>query len=841
MKTTIEDLIFIIFQYKMFKKFIPTILAIVGFVVISFLYASPLLQGKRLGLHDIQMASAAAKELNDFHKQTGDWGWWTNSMFGGMPSYMIVGGYPNSWSSWIGATLLDVFPVPANIFIALMIGFYVLMRVLNVNRWLSFFGAVAYAFGSYNMLFLEAGHISKNIAVAFAPGVLAGFIAVFRGRYWLGVAITTLFMGLEIYANHPQITYYLFFLLGFYTIFETFLHVKKGNFSGLLKAYGIILIALTIGVGTRGMYIWNTLVYSKETTRGRSELTLGNVNGSSDGLDRDYAFGTNYAFSKTETLTLLAPNFVGGSSNGNLGTSSETYKMMVGKGVDPATAQNFSSSLPLYFGPQGYTSGANYSGIIVLFFFILAMFIVKDGLKYVLLGTSVIYLFIAWGAYFTGFNFFMFEYFPYFNKFRDSKMILTLLHLCLVAGSMLGIKQIVDNNLSFKDIKKPLIYSLGSIAVFIIIGYSLIDFHSPTDDGMVKSMAQANGQEFANSYLSAIIADRQSVVLSDIFRSFFLLAAAAGLIWAFTTQKIKANVFVIVIGVLAALDLILVDKRYVNNEDFKPKSAIITQSYTPSPADEQILQDKDPDFRVLDLHTDQGFWSDAQISYFHKSVGGYHGAKLKRMQELYENAMIKDGRLNLPVFNMLNTKYFITSGQNGEPVAQRNPDALGNAWFVNEIKVVKNADEELKSVANFNPKTVAFVDQRYNSYLNGQSLKQDTTATIRLTDYKPNALSYESNSPSNQVAVFSEVYYRGNEDWKSYVDGVETPHFRANYVLRAMVVPAGKHKIEFKFQPKSVVIGTKIDLFSSIIFVLLVVGGLVMEFRTNFSPDKSKK
>lgn len=824
----------------MFKKFIPTILAIVGFVVISFLYASPLLQGKRLGLHDIQMASAAAKELNDFHKQTGDWGWWTNSMFGGMPSYMIVGGYPNSWSSWLGATLLDIFPVPANVLIALMIGFYVLMRVLNVNRWLSFFGSVAYAFGTSAFLFLEAGHISKIIALAFAPGLLAGFIAVFRGRYWIGIAITTLFMGLEIYANHPQITYYLFFLLGFYVVFESYLHVKKGNFSGLLKAYAIILVCMAIGVGTRGMYLWNTLVYTKETTRGKSELTLGNINRSSDGLDRDYAFGQNYAFSKLETFTFLAPDFVGGSSNGNLGTGSETYKMMVGKGVDAGTALNFSSNLPLYFGPQGYTSGAFYSGILVLFFFLLSLFIVKDGLKYVLLATSVIYLFIAWGSYFSGFNYFMFDYFPYFNKFRDSKMILTLLHLCLVLGAMLGIKQIVDNNLTFKDLKKPLMYTLGGLLGVIIIGYFLLDYRSPNDADFVKNIAQANGQEFANSLLASIIADRQSAVMSDILRSLFLLAAAAGLIWAFTTQKIKTNVFIIALGVLTILDLILVDKRYVNNADFQPKSAIVSQSYTPSPADEQILLDKDPDFRVIDLATNQSFWSDARISYFHKSIGGYHGAKLKRMQELYENAMIKDGKLNMPILNMFNTKYFITPGQNGEPMAQRNPEALGNAWFVNEIKVVKNADEELKSVNNFNPRTVAFVDQRYNSYLNGKSLKQDTTATIKLTEYKPNALAYESNSASNQVAVFSEVYYRGNEDWKSYVDGQETPHFRADYVLRAMVVPAGKHKIEFKFEPKSVIVGTKIDLFSSIAFVLLIVGGLVMEFRKNKTEDKPK-
>ncbi|WP_435356179.1 YfhO family protein [Emticicia sp. SJ17W-69] len=812
----------------MFKKFIPQLIAIAGFVLVSFIYASPLLQGKRLAMHDTQMAAASAKEVNDFHSQTGEWAWWTNSMFGGMPSYMVAGDYENSLSTKIGSFYMNLIPSPANVLILLMLGFFVLMRVLKVNHWLAFFGSVAYAFNTYSLLFIEAGHISKIIAVAFAPAVLASFIAVFRGRYLLGIAMTTFFMAMEFYANHPQITYYLFFLLGIYVLFESYLHVKKGNFSGLLKAYAIVLVGSLIGIGTHGMHLWNNFVYSKETTRGKSELTLGNLNQSADGLGRDYAF--SYSPGKIESLTLLAPNFVGGTSAGNLGEKSETYKMLINKGVDASMALQFSSNLPLYFGPQGSTSGPNYSGIVILFLFVLGMIILRDGLRYVLLLTAILYLFIGWGSSFSGFNFFMFDYFPYYNKFRDSKMIVTLLHLCFVMGGMLGIKKIMDDKLTFNDLKKPLIYSLGSILLVILVGYFSLDFQAVTDAAMLKDMAQSNGQDFANAFSASIIADRQSAVMSDLLRSVFLLMLSAGLIWAYTTQKIKTNVFVAVLGLLSILDLILVDKRYFNNDDYQPKSRV-AQSFTPSPANEQILQDKDPDFRVVDMATNQGFFADATASYFHKSVGGYHGAKLKRIQELYDNAMTKDGKYNIPIFNMLNTKYFITPTQDGGVAAQRNPDALGNAWFVNEVKIVKNADEEIKSVGNFNPRMVAFVDQRFEPYLKEKPIKQDTTASIKLTEYKPNFLSYESNSASNQVAIFSEIYYRGNEDWKSYVDGQETPHFRANYVLRAMVVPAGKHKIEFKFQPKSVVIGAKIDLFASIAMVLLVIGALVIELR----------
>jgi hypothetical protein len=813
----------------MFKKILPQLIAIIGFVLVSFIYASPLLQGKRLAMHDTQMAAASAKEVNDFHTQTGEWAWWTNSMFGGMPSFMVAGDYENSLSTKIGSFYMNSIPSPANVLILLMLGFFVLMRVLKVNNWLAFFGSVAYAFNTYNLLFLEAGHISKIIAIAFAPAVLASFIAVFRGRYLLGIAMTTFFMAMEFYGNHPQITYYLFFLLGIYVLFESYLHVKKGNFSGLLKAYAIVLVGSLIGMGTHGMHLWNNFVYSKETTRGKSELTLGNLNQSADGLGRDYAF--SYSPGKIETLTLLAPNFVGGASRENLGEKSETYKMLINKGVDPTNASQFGSNLPLYFGPQSYVSGPNYSGIVILFLFILGMILLRDGLRYVLLLTTILYLFIAWGSNFSSFNFFMFEYFPYFNKFRDSKMIVTLMHLCFVLGAMLSVKQIMDDKMTFNDLKKPLLYSVGGLLLVMIGGYFSLDFQSANDIEMIKSMAQSNGQDFANAFQTSLIADRQSFVMSDLLRSVFLLAIASGLIWAYASHKIKSMVFVIVLGILAVLDLTLVDKRYFNNEDYQPKSRI-AETFTPSPANEQILQDKDPDFRVVDMATNQGFFADATASYFHKSVGGYHGAKLKRIQELYDNAMTKDGKYNLPIFNMLNTKYFITPTQDGGVAAQRNPDALGNAWFVNEVKIVKNADEEIKSVGNFNPREIAFVDQRFEQYFKGKSLKQDTTAKIKLTDYKPNFLTYESNSASSQVVIFSEIYYRGNDDWKSYIDGQETPHFRANYVLRAMVVPGGKHKIEFKFQPKSVIIGAKIDLFASIAMVLLVLGALVMEFRT---------
>jgi hypothetical protein len=818
----------------MFKKNLPQLIAIVGFVVISFIYASPLLQGKRLTMHDTQMAAASAKEVNDFHAQTGEWAWWTNSMFGGMPSFMVAGDYENSLPTKIGSFYMNSIPSPANVLILLMLGFFVLMRVLKVDNWLAFFGSIAYAFNTYNLLFLEAGHISKIIAIAFAPAVLASFIAVFRGRYLLGIAMTTFFMAMEFYGNHPQITYYLFFLLGIYVLFESYLHVKKGNFSGLLKAYAIVLVGTLIGMGTHGMHLWNNYVYSKETTRGKSELTLGNLNQSADGLGRDYAF--SYSQGKIESLTLLAPNFLGGASNSNLGEKSETYKMLTNKGVDAANALQYTSSLPLYFGPQSYVSGPNYSGIIVLFLFILGMIILRDGLRYVLLLTSILYLFIAWGSSFSGFNYFMFDYFPFFNKFRDSKMIVTLLHLCLVMGAMLGIKQIMDDKLTFSDLKKPLLYSIGGLLLVMIAGYFSLDFQSERDAEMLKGMAQSNGQDFANAFQTSLIADRQSMVTGDLVRSVFLLALAAGLLWAFTTQKIKPMVFVAILGLLTILDLTLVDKRYFNNEDFQPKSRV-AETFNPSPANEQIMQDKDPDFRVVDMATNQGFFADATASYFHKSVGGYHGAKLKRIQELYDNAMTKDGKYNLSIFNMLNTKYFIIQGQDGNSVAQQNPDALGNAWFVNEVKIVKNADEEIKSVGgtpvgSFNPRTAAFVDQRFEEYMKGKTLKQDTTASIKLIDYKPNFLTYESNSASSQVAIFSEIYYRGNEDWKTFVDGQETPHFRADYVLRAMVVPAGKHKIEFKFQPKSVIIGAKIDLFASIAMVLLVIGALVMEFRS---------
>jgi hypothetical protein len=808
----------------MFKKFQPYLLAILVFIIIAFAYSSPILSGKQLNMHDINMSQGSAKEVDDFHKTTGEWAWWTNSMFGGMPSYMIAGDYENSLPTKLGAFYMNHIPTPVNVLFLLMLGFFILMRVLKVDTWLGVMGAIAYAFGTYNLLFIEAGHISKEIALAFVPALLAGFIAIFRGRYWLGIALTTFFTAMEFYGNHPQITYYLFFLLGIYVVYESYLWVKHGKFAHLLKSYAFIAISVLVGMATHAMHLWNNYDYSKESTRGKSELTLGNIK-PSDGLDRDYALAA-YNYGILESLTLATPNFMGGA----LGKSSETFKTLTRNGVGDADAKQFVSQMPTYFGPQGGTSGPAYSGAIICFLFILGLFIVKDRFKFVLLGITLLYLMISWGSNFSSFNYFMFDYFPYFNKFRAVNMTMTLVHFCLVLGAVLAVKEIMDEKFSFEKIKKPVLFSLGILFGILLVGYFMLDFRSANDEGFKTNLAQAFGgnKDVAQQVLNSLISDRGGLVLGDIFRSFIFVVLAISAIWLFIKNKANSLIFNGLLIFLVLFDMFQVDKRYFNNDDFVPKHRS-EETFTPSPANEQILQDKDPDFRVL--NTTVSFWQDANDSYFHKSIGGYHGAKLKRIQELYDHQMVKDGKLNLTIYNMLNTKYFIVDAGNGVLSAQKNPAVLGNAWFVNSVKIVKNADEEMKSLDNFNPRQVAFIDTRFEEFLKGKNMQGDTTSTIKLTEYKPNHLIYVADAKKEGVAVFSEIYYRGNIDWKSYIDGQEVPHFRANYVLRAMVLPAGNHKIEFIFKPKSVENGTKIDLFASILMVLFVAGAVFMEVR----------
>ena len=809
-----------------FKKFLPHLYAVIAFIILAGIYASPILQGKKLSQHDITMSLAGSHESTEFTKQTGEIAWWTNSMFGGMPAFMIHGKYPNSIGSTIGGQLMNVLPTPINMIFLMMLGMYILLIVLRASVWQAVLGAIAFAFCSLNMVLIPAGHTSKVIALAYAPMVAAGAVLCFRGKYLLGAALTALFMSLELYANHVQITYYFGLFLAGYILVQIIEHIKSGQIKPLIFSLLAFGGGAILGLGNHTMRLWSNAVYSAETIRGKSELTS-NVQ-SKGGLDRDYAFQWSYGIG--ETGTLLIPNFYGGANGGSLGgKKSETLKAMVNAGIPEENAMGFAEHGYSYWGEQPIVGGPVYAGAIIMFLFILGAFLIKGNTKWWLVITTIIFIMFSWGKNLPSLNYLMFDYFPVYNKFRGVTSIMSLVQLALVTLAILTLKQIGEQKPTFNDLKKPLIYSLaltaGLALTFALIPTLFLNFKSSNDASL-----QITGDKSVDSQiLRGIVSDRESLMRSDAFRSLVLILLAAGLMWAWISNKIKDFVFYPILILLVIFDMFGVDKRYFNNDNFVSKSES-EDVFAPTALDTQILQDKSI-YRVLDGASQQGFSNDSKASYYHKSLGGYHGAKLRRYQEVIENQFSKN---NMAVFNMLNTKYFTQPAQQqgGQPTVAQNPDACGNAWFVKEFKLVKNADEEMKSLDKFNPKQTAFIDQRFADQVNNLKIAFDSTAnSIKLTDYKLNLMTYESNAKTDQLAIFSEIYYRGNLDWKAYVDGVYKPHLRANYILRGMVVPAGKHKIEFKFMPESVAKGNTVDLIASILMVGLLGFAVFFEVK----------
>lgn len=810
-----------------FRKLLPHLLAVVAFIAIAGIFASPALQGKRLAQQDSMQAKAAAQEVKKYHDETGEWSAWTNSMFGGMPAYLIATDYSTSLTTKVGQYLGAWLPEPVNLIFLQMLAAYILLLILGANLWQASIGAIAYAFGSYNILNIEAGHISKVIALAYAPGVLAGVILGLRGKYWSGAALLAVFLGLNLYGNHPQITYYVFLAIGIYVVIEGVAAIREGRIKQLVTSLAFLGVAALVAVGTHTTRLWTTFDYSKESIRGKSELTSNKQ--SSGGLDKDYAFNWSYGIS--ETMTLLIPNFYGGASHGGLSTNSNLYKTLTAQGAEEAAVRQFvERAAPTYWGSQPMTGGPAYAGAIICFLFVLGCFVVRNRLKWWLLSTTVLFLAFSWGKNFDMFNGLMFDYFPYFNKFRAITMILSLVQLLMAMMTVLTLKALADENWTWAQLKQPLYISLGITAglalLFAVVPGVFLNFRTPNDVAMLTQMIGDSG--ISNQLATGLADDRASLLRSDAFRSVIFIVLAAGALLLFVTKKLKANLFYPILAALVLIDLFSVDKRYLNSEDFVTKSSV-EETFQPSSIDQQILLDTAPDYRVIDLT--RVLTENALPSYFHKSLGGYHGAKLRRYQELIENHLVKQ---NMAVYNMLNTRYFIVPDQKtGNPIVQRNPEAAGNAWFVPAFKIVPNADAENKAIETFDPKKIAFIDQRFAENVKGLALQTDSTNTIQLTSYKPNALTYESNANTPQLAVFSEIFYKGNTDWKSSIDGKESPHFRANYVLRAMVVPAGKHIIEFRFDPAPVRTGHTIDLIASILLVLFVGVAVWMERKTD--------
>jgi hypothetical protein len=626
-------------------------------------------------------------------------------------------------------------------------------------------------------------------------------------------------LSLELLTNHLQITYYLMMIAGVFVITELVSSIREKKLPGFAQATGVLIVAAVFAVATNITNIWATYEYGKETIRGKTELTTEKSNRTS-GLDKDYATGWSYGVA--ETFTFLIPNFNGGSSSGSLTENSNVYKALKENNIDDAQAKNVIKALPLYWGTQPGVAGPVYIGAIIMFLFVFALFVVDNKYKWWLLAATILSILLAWGKNFMPFTNFFLNYVPGYNKFRAVSMTLVIAELCIPLLAVLGLQKALSGETNKKKLIKSLYYAAGITAgislFFAVAGSSLFDFISPSDD-QYKSY-------FPDWLIAAIRQDRASLLSSDAFRSIAFILLSGAVIWAMINQKIKKPVFYTALILLIVIDMWSVNRRYLNNESFVRKS-VAAVPFQPSIADEIILKDKDPNFRVFNQTVGNPF-ADASTSYFHKSLGGYHGAKLRRYQELIDNHLAKG---NMNVYNMLNTKYFIVPDpKGGQPEMQINMQAMGNAWFVNNAHVVNNADEEINALTDFIPAETAVYDKRFESQVKGHIISKDTLASIALTDYKPNHLTYKSETSREQLAVFSEIYY--DKGWNAYIDGKSAPYFRANYVLRAMIVPAGSHTIEFKFEPKVYATGEKIAYASSILLVLLALGTLGFMFRS---------
>lgn len=803
------------------KSIIPIPVAIILFVILSLAFMSPLMEGKVLKQDDIIRYKGMSKEIDDFREQTGEEPLWTNSMFSGMPAYQISTKYNANLTRYIDKIFRLGLPRPADMVFLYMIGFFILLMVLGVNPWLSIAGAIAYGFSSYFLIILEAGHNSKAHAIGYMAPALAGMILAYRGRYLAGGILTLLFLSLEIRAGHPQITYYLMLLVLVLGITEFAGAIRTRQLPRFARATGVLAAAALIAVLTHITNLWATYEYGNYSIRGKSELTSDQENRTS-GLDKDYA--TQWSYGIAETGTLIIPNFHGGASYGKLSTSSNTYEALIQNNVPRSQADEIIKTMPTYWGTQPFTSGPVYIGAIVMFLFVFGLIVLKGNFKWWLLSGVLLSILLAWGKNFMPLTDFFLTYFPGYNKFRAVSMTLVIAELAIPILGFVALNEVIQKKIEpgrlIKGLKLSLYITGGFLLIFVLFPGLFFGFDSPGD-------VQMKGV-YPDWLMQAIRDDRKSILRLDAIRSLAFILLSAGVIWALVKNKLKTGYAIALLTVFILVDMWTVGKRFLTTDDFVSKSKI-ERPFPMTKANELIMKDNDPNFRVLNFTVDP--FADASTSYYHKSIGGYHGAKLRRYQELYDHYIKRN--FNLGVINMLNAKYIIQPDKENKPSVTPNVQAFGNAWFVNDYLLVNNADEEIDALGETDLAHVAVIDKRFKGQLEGFAPTEDSTALIRLIEYRPNHLKYQSNTSKDQLVVFSEIYY--DKGWNAYIDDHPVQHLRANYVLRAMVLPAGKHLVEFKFEPKVYNVGEKISFASSLLVILLVIGFGVYEIRRYLS------
>jgi len=788
-----------------FKKLLPHIAAIVVILVMNLAYFLPQFQGKKLMMGDIVSGNATAHEAREFRKNTGEEALWTNSLFGGMPTYNISSKHRNNISQTAESVLNLGMPKPAGAFILGMLSLYLCLVLLGVGPWASLSMAIVFGLSTSNLMLYGAGHVSKVRAIMASPPIIVGVLLIIKKRYWIGALLFTLFMSISVTANHPQMTYYLGITLALYMIFALVDAIQKGEMADYGKSVALLALCSVIALGGSAAKLLPSYEYGKETMRGKpilqAEANGPKTSSQVDGLDFEYAM--NWSGGSLDLISTFIPYAAGGGTVEYLPKDSKYAKV---------TRQNRKVQAYTYFGSLPSTAGPYYFGAIVFFLFILGAIVIKGKFKWWLISGFGLTLLMAMGKNFAALNHTLFDYLPLFNKFRTPNSVLSISGILLIILAGLGFAELV-NRKNKESLVKPLLIAAGSVAGFSIlfglIGPSMISFESSYDNRLGGNQA----------VIDALYSDRASMLRSSAMRTAFFVLAAAGLIWLYLKGKANKYVMISLVGLLAVADQVLITKNYFG-DNWVSKRQYQQQTIVPSPANTQILADTDPHFRVQDLSTDT--YNDAKPSFFHKMIGGYHPAKLQRIQDVIERHLTRSNQNpygNQAVLNMLNTKYFIVPTAENTSRAQQNPAAAGNAWFVEDVRYVDSANEEIDALTGLEPLRTAIIHDEFKSYMGG--LDPSKAGSIKLTEYSPIELTYSSNSNSEQLAVFSEVWYGPDLGWQAYIDDQPVDHIRANYLLRAMKVPAGQHTIKFKFDPQSYKTGGTISLISSILLLLI--------------------
>ncbi len=789
---------------------------IVLFIIAALAYFHPVLQGKVIFQSDIVQYTGMAHEQNQFRDATQTEPYWTNSAFGGMPTYQLGANYPHNYVKQLDRTLRFL-PRPADYLFLYFLGFYILLCCLKVDYGLTIVGALAFGFSTYLIIILGVGHNAKAHAIAYLPMLLGGIVLAFRRRYIWGFALTSLAMALEISANHYQMTYYfmlLVLILGLVYLADA---IRGKTLKPFFTAVGILVLAVALGIAVNATSILATKEYADWSTRGTSALSIepdGSPRAKTDGLDREYI--TQYSYGISESLNIFVPRLFGGSNSEDLGEDSKTYRYLTEQGLSRSRALEFASGLPLYWGDQPGVAAPAYVGAIICLLFVLGLFLVKGKRKWWLLGGAILSLLLSWGKNFGLLTDFMIDYFPLYNKFRAVSSIQVILELCLPVLGVLGVAQLLKPEVpaaeKFKALKGSFLIMAGlGVALFLMKGF--FDF-----TGLNDATYQ---QYFGDEVMTMIRRDREAVYIDDTLRSLVFVFLAALALWLYLKERIGRNLLLGGLGLLIALDLIGVDLRYVNSKDFV-RQREMTEPFRQTAMDKELM--KDPSvFRVYDPA--EGL-NGARTSYFHQSIGGYHAAKPAGIQDLFDFHIYQN---HLEVLNMLNVKYVVQKDEEGRSYAATNPEANGNAWFVETLIPVKNANAEIMALDSLDTRTQAVVNSGQFPQKIAKHYERDTTATLVLSDYKPNHLTYASSNAFPGLAVFSEIYYPNG--WEAYIDGKAVAHFKVDYVLRALEVPAGRHTIEFKFEPRVVTTGSQVSLASSILLVALILAGLWYQLR----------